>query len=167
MVVNQLVNSALNELYLYFLGNGKINTKTWEVVKQTGFDDYLDELNALFENDTDLQHIDILKKGFANTANNNKIGIYIRTDSSVESVVVNFSDNTVYATVFVDIRLRDEQSAYVWKYQDAVTDFLMSKPIGLETLGIIPRTYNKDNQDVANYATIRVDFILDNLVDEN
>lgn len=165
-----LLNSALNEIYFTLLegadgsGTGKVNEK-WRVTSQTKFDDYIDYLNSQSENDNDLEKIDILKKGPAISDDN--IGVYVYTQSGDESVIADFVDGIVYATVFVDMRVRKEQTPYLWKYQDAMMNFLMSFTFGIATIGVSAKTYSIDNQDSGNYATFRVDFILQPLNDAN
>ena len=165
-----LSNNALNEIFFTILkgadssGTGKID-KYWKVISQTKFDDYIDYLNDKSQTDNDLEKISVLKKGYP--IGDDSIGVYVYTQSGEDSIGVDFVDGLVYATVFVEIRIKKEQTSYIWKYQDAMLNFLMSYNFGIATAGITAKTYNIDNQDNANYSQIRVDFILQSLSDVN
>jgi len=171
MANKRYLNTALNTIYLYLLkgvngtGDGKVNSN-WEIDKnnQSAFDDFLDEFNAEFSNDKDLKKMEILKKGYPN--DENRRGIYVYTDSDDQSLIIDWADGKVYATIYVQIRIRDEQNDYVWKYQDALTDYLQSDQLDIiERVGIIAKSYNKENQDGFNGSIIRFDFVLDYLTD--
>lgn len=169
MSEGRYLNTALNLIYLYLLkgkngdGTGEIKKdNSWELVKQSAFDDFLDEYNSKYQNDTDLDKLQILKKGYPTATN--KIGVYVYTLSDTESILVNYDDNKVYASIFIEIRIRDNQSDYIWKYQDALTDYLKELDSVIPII-ILGTTYNKENQDTANYAVIRYDFVLDNISD--
>lgn len=164
------LNTALNIIYLYLLkgadgeGNCKVNSN-WEIEDgyQSSFDDFIDEYNAEFSNDKDLQKMEIVKKGYP--TDQNRRGIYVYTDSSDQSLIIDWADGKVYATIIIQIRIRSEQKGYEWKYQDALTDYLSQ--VELDTVGLIATTYSQNNQDSFNGATIRFDFVLDYLSDED
>lgn len=173
MVEYNLVNDALNEIFLYLLkgedgsGSGKVNSK-WEITSPSAFDEYIDERNALYDNDSDLQHIEILKKGYPST--DDRRGIYVYTLSKDSSIVVDLSSEfpRAMSTVFVEFRIRAEETAFIWKYQDALTGFFLETDFGEGgTLGMIIDTYSLDHQDSANYSIFRIDFVLKNLSDRD
>lgn len=173
MAEYSLVNDALNEIYLYLLKgeegsvNGRVNSK-WEIVSPSAFDEYIDERNALYDNDSDLQHLEILKKGYPSP--DDRRGIYVYTLSKESSVIINLANENPFAmsTIIVEFRIRAEETAFVWKYQDALNSFLLKTDFGEGgTLGMIIDTYSLDHQDSANYSIFRIDFVLKYLSDRD
>lgn len=159
-----LTNKALNELFFTFMGEGSIKSDgSWIIDKQIAFNDYIDQKNAESTTDTDLDRIKYLKKGVP--IQRGKLGLYVYTLSNEESTYVDYAAGYIYSTVFVEIDIENSQSALIWKYQDALLNFLMHYDFGLATVSMGAKTYTTESQDNGNYAVVQVDFVLQAISD--
>lgn len=144
-----LCNGALNEVYLTLIDGGRINN-SGDVVEDPNFNKYLEENN--------LEKLVKFVKGFPGSYDHN--GIYVHTTSQLDSNVVDYVDNVAIANVVVELIIRDALAEkYLWKYQDALMNFLMMYEFGVANVSLAATTFSKMAGDNGNYCTIQMCFV--------
>ena len=156
IVPQDLCNGGLNEVYLTLISGGKIDSNG--LVKQDP------DFNAYLE-DNNLQKMMRFLKGFPGGYDHN--GIYVHTSSKVPSTEVDYVNSVVISTVVIEMIIEDTLAKYLWKYQDALLNFLMSYEFGVANIAMDVTTYTKNEGANGNYCTVEMCFVLRPLTDSD
>ena len=156
IVPQDLCNGGLNEVYLTLIAGGKINSEG--LVKEDP--DFNESLEA-----NGLEKLTRFLKGYPGGYDHN--GIYVHTASKVPSTEVDYVNAVAISTIVVEMIIRDALAKYLWKYQDALLNFLMSYEFGVANISMDVTTYTKQEGANGNYCTVEMCFILRPLADSD
>jgi len=109
----------------------------------------------------------VVKKGYPNKTEFKNVEIYVNTSSYGDSLRYTTEDAVIEVAIIVDVFLPDNKVMFIWKYQDAVREWLEQFLVGRELIEIVGRTYTKADGESANHFTLLLDVLADVLCDNN